>query len=494
MSTLKSLEWLTAVRIAEVPDIGDIIMDLDLDFYSKAKLFTNCLPTELKESARRHYFELVMKEGAEQGKITLEIAAQRHRMRELGLARSLEDGFNDLPPYSVGIVIPFRLDRSYLSRDDDVFYIIDNPIKKEWVFKVPYVTSLTWKGSLRAAATRILAESIAGVLDKADEARATDEDLCRMASKIHGSREQHMLLFGNENSAQEEFINSSLVRLQLPKEPDAVGEQRDDRPAALQRLIQKQFQEHLVKRGVRTERVEGRQGRLHFFPTYFDRIGLEIINPHDRKRRVGTNPILMECVPAGTESHFQVLYTPFDFPGIGPEPPPVTPDEATLRRQLAEDLPLLARAIRRMLQVDGFGAKTSSGYGTAGNSLPKPGQVLMKLDLAVEEIPWFPLEKLAQYMTDEDSPGDLFRADGTPKSEEEYRQNLESKGLPYGKRKRQRLYREFMRAWESGGRTAFEKTRHPQPSGFTARSFSTLDELLAVTQRMSSQVGTGGSE
>jgi len=42
-------------------------------------------------------------------------------------------------------------------------------------------------------------------------------------------------------------------------------------------------------------------------PTFFTETGLEIINPHDRKRRVGKNPILFESVPAGQGYVFLTL-------------------------------------------------------------------------------------------------------------------------------------------------------------------------------------------
>jgi len=47
---------------------------------------------------------------------------------------------------------------------------------------------------------------------------------------------------------------------------------------------------------------EHQAGRLHFFPTFFEQVGLEVINPHDRKTGVGTprGPILMECVQQGS--------------------------------------------------------------------------------------------------------------------------------------------------------------------------------------------------
>lgn len=56
-----------------------------------------------------------------------------------------------LPPYSFLIQFTFTLAQPYISRDEQDFYIIDNPVRKDKIFRLPYVASTSWKGSLRAA-------------------------------------------------------------------------------------------------------------------------------------------------------------------------------------------------------------------------------------------------------------------------------------------------------------------------------------------------------
>ena len=97
----------------------------------------------------------------------------------------------------------------------------------------------------------------------------------------------------------------------------------------------------------------GRSGRLYLYPTFFAESDLEIINPHDREKRVGTKPILLECVPIEAKGTFTLLYVPFDLIG----------------EQVAADLQLIAAGIRAMMTTYGFGAKTSSGFGLAKDSL-----------------------------------------------------------------------------------------------------------------------------
>lgn len=181
------------------------------------------------------------------------------------------------PRYTFSIQFPFRLTKAYLSKDERDFYIIDNPIRRDKVYRLPYVAPSTWKGSLRSSIWKI------------------------------GYDERHesvQRLFGNEKGEEDDF----------------------------------------------------RAGRLRFYPTFFTEHGLEIINPHDRKRKVGKNPILFESVPPGTPGLFTLLYVPFDQVGQ---------DEKETRRQTAQDLQILADGVQAMFVTYGFGAKTSNGYGTA---------------------------------------------------------------------------------------------------------------------------------
>jgi len=127
---------------------------------------------------------------------------------------------------------------------------------------------------------------------------------------------------------------------------------------------------------------EGPAGRLHFFPTFFDKIGLEVINPHDRKTGVGgRGPILMECVPQGTAGELVLLYVPFG-PLEQSEDEKRAEDERCA--QVAQDLEVLAKGIQAMLTTYGFGAKTSSDFGTAEDRLAGEGKLLLRAELPGE--------------------------------------------------------------------------------------------------------------
>ncbi|MCE7984168.1 MAG: hypothetical protein DYG89_23585 [Caldilinea sp. CFX5] len=196
-----------------------------------------------------------------------------------------------LPAYTFALQFTFTLAQPYLSKDDNPFYIIDNPIVRDKVFQLPLVRPSSWKGSLRHA-------------------------LWQQGHQHDGDTRQ----------------DSQIQRL--------FGDATDD-----------------------DER--GQSGRLIFYPTFFTKTSLEIINPHDRTRRVGKNPILLESVPAGATGTFTSLYAPFDRIGE---------DEAETRHQVAADLALLAQGIRAMFTLYGFGAKTSSGFGLAETEFAKDQQ------------------------------------------------------------------------------------------------------------------------
>lgn len=248
------------------------------------------------------------------------------------------------PPSSWYIHLPFTLRKPYISRDDTDFYIIDNPVKKEWVFKVPYIAASQWKGALRSAMVRDLVSCLG----------AGNNDV----EKFNEERLRLFRLFGNEKDGTSEFLNRVLARYSQGE--DSVGEQADQDTGKLFKAeikrVNEVFKSDLIRKGYRQGDIEGFQGSLHFYPTYFDQIGLEVINPHDRKTGAGKNPIYFECVPEGTKGVFNLLYVVL----VGPE---LNSEKA--EEQAKQDLKAAARGVKSMITRYGFGAKTSSGFGVA---------------------------------------------------------------------------------------------------------------------------------
>lgn len=111
------------------------------------------------------------------------------------------------------------------------------------------VSASTWKGNLRWTSAKEIELK-------------TDDVNVKLLKRIH-----LVNLFGNENEAEARYMNSVM--------PDKV----DD--------FKKEMKNWTNSNGLK-------RGRLNFYPTFFDQIGLEVINLHDRKTKAGTNPIYIE--------------------------------------------------------------------------------------------------------------------------------------------------------------------------------------------------------
>lgn len=226
-----------------------------------------------KENARRQYIQ----------------QAQQLSINEPGKVCSNLDfrpDFSRLPsPSWLGLQIDFELRTPWYSKDDRVFHVLDNPVRKDRVFGVPFMAASSWKGMLRWA--------------------------CRMQAGLREYLEQHggrmdnwqdpdwiLHLFGNEKGEEEDF----------------------------------------------------HQGALVFYPTWFNRIGFEVINPHSRARRAGTQPIYYEVVPLGAKGALSLLYAP--WPGMEPTAKP------------RDWLLKLLEAIETLLTTYGISAKRTVGWGT----------------------------------------------------------------------------------------------------------------------------------
>lgn len=105
--------------------------------------------------------------------------------------------------------------------------------------------------------------------------------------------------------------------------------------------------------------AEFQAGRLHFFPTFFQEQALQMINPHDRRDNVGSDPIPIECVPKDAQGTFTLLYAPDD---VG------KPDDVR-RARAAADLQALGNVMHGLFTIYGFGAKTSDGFGLAADKI-----------------------------------------------------------------------------------------------------------------------------
>ncbi|MCQ3972423.1 MAG: CRISPR-associated protein [Anaerolineae bacterium] len=343
---------------ASQDDVNRLVGNTNLDIPTRIALLVVALTTSAKDYARigdrrqgGGYKSLVFATDPAQTPYTQQIiVAEKRRLEQLELWQPVVPDFTALPAYSAFLQFQFTLASPYISRDDEIFHINDNPVRKDKVFKVPLVAGTAWKGNLRWTAIHLL------VLrwHKTQAAEQLAEERFRLT-----------LLFGDEVGEGE---NRGLAKY------------LDELSAEAATLYRQKVRDHfsLAERPP----LPNHAGRLRFYPTFFDRVSLEVINPHDRTTRAGKQPIYFESVPAGANGVFSLLYVPFN--GI-----------AEVEAQA--DLTLIASAIREMMLTYGFSAKKSGGFGEAQDEIngqiatapgPRPITKLSTLKDEVNHVQW----------------------------------------------------------------------------------------------------------
>jgi CRISPR-associated protein Cmr2 len=260
-----------------------------------------------------------------------------------------------LPFGSFFLQYTFTLAKPWMSKDDDPFYVAEsiNPVRKDKVFKVPCMAASSWKGLLRWTMMHILLARKKDAL--------TDKEFAQ-------ERLRQSLLFGDEKGEEPGQVKDFAAYLDSLK------------PTARQEYVRLLRTRYNLKDD---DPLPHHAGRLMFYPTFFDLIDVEVINPHKRETKAGTYPIYLECVPAGAKGTFSLFYVPFDLIG--------RPEEE-VKNQAAEDLQRIAEAVSAMMLTYGFSAKRTSGYGTAEDEIDgyittRAGkQPVRRLSKLVEEV------------------------------------------------------------------------------------------------------------
>ncbi|MEM3554409.1 MAG: hypothetical protein QXU79_01130 [Candidatus Micrarchaeaceae archaeon] len=322
------------------------------------------LVTSGGEGALREYLSLVHgqydkkeKRVVSPGTFNTLISEQLEGLKALGINPVAAPQMDSLPPGPWFLQFAFTLAKPWMSKDDDPFYVTEsvNPVRKDKVFKVPMMSAAAWKGLLRWTVMHIRLARKKDTL--------TPEQFAQ-------ERFRQTLLFGDEKGEEPGETKDFAAYLDSLK-PEARAE--------YERLLREHY------RVDTKDPLPHHSGRLTFYPTFFNLIDVEVINPHSRRTKAGTHPIYLECVPAGAQGTFSLLYVPFDLIGQ---------DEAEIRRQAAEDLQLVAEGIQAMMLTYGFSAKRTSGYGMAQDGIQ--GKVQTKAGGK----PLNSLENLAQEVKD----------------------------------------------------------------------------------------------
>lgn len=115
------------------------------------------------------------------------------------LLSSFEPDFHYIVhPSWIGLRVDFTLVRPLYSKDDRVFHLLENPLRKDRVFGLPYMSAASWKGLLRWACWMR-----AGLQQRFEETER----------KLRELRDPPWIikLFGNEKDERKEFRQGSLV-------------------------------------------------------------------------------------------------------------------------------------------------------------------------------------------------------------------------------------------------------------------------------------------
>ena len=268
---------------------------------------------------------------------------------------NLKTLINQHIPYSFGILVKFKLKQPYFSKDDEEFYLIQNPILKEKVFKVPMIRGSGWKGAIANAGRELIKENIG---------KKEFWDYVFSYLRIFGTGNEEFRelinLIGNYKKYNGEKLRMGMIKyllfnLGVPINLEYVNKYN------LEKFISDYFDPNFEnifseknKENNKKQYYEAKKGRAVFYPTYFNRLSLEVINPHSRKTRAGTNPIHYEVVPKGTEGILQIVYIPFDG---------ILKKDDKLKEEVEKDLEFLCKCIERVADL-GVGAKTKLGWGT----------------------------------------------------------------------------------------------------------------------------------
>ncbi len=260
------------------------------------------------------------------------IREELQRLRGLGLLTP-SVSLASLPAGSWFLQLEFTLAKPWINKDDDPFYVAKsvNPVRKDKVFKLPLMSAASWKGLLRWTAMHVR------LALRRDRLKA--EDFAR-------ERFRQALLFGDEKGEEPGQARDFAACLD--------GLNQDAAPL-YRKLVKQRFE-----LSGETKAMPHYSGRLTFYPTFFNLIDVEVINPHSRKTKAGTNSIYLECVPAGAKGTFSLLYVPTDLIGK---------PEGEVKEQAKADLVRVAEGVSAMMLTYGFSAKRTSGFGAAEDKI-----------------------------------------------------------------------------------------------------------------------------
>lgn len=262
----------------------------------------------------------------------------------------VQESVKNLLPGSFILQMFLQLESPYFSRDDEDFYLIDNPILKEKVFKAPMIRASGWKGAISSGFIQLINE---------ESCLSEKRDLIQSYLRIFGTgsedfrkleqRLKQYLKNSTKTLSVKDIASFLLFDLGIKLDKALIETLNEDPMKAFEDVL---WSEVKNNKNIPVY-LQSHKGRAIFYPTYFEKLSMEIINPHKKQTRAGTNPIHYEVVPKDTKGLLQLVYIPHD--GI------LTKDE-DLKKEIEADLFNLSKAIKKVSE-NGVGAKTKLGWG-----------------------------------------------------------------------------------------------------------------------------------
>ena len=223
---------------------------------------------------------------------------ETHQLSQAGLLTSAPS-LEYLPEHSASITLRFQLLTPLLTRDDDAFYLFDNPVRKDPIFGVPYVAASSIKGLAADAFQRGFPAENWSELGDNDQIRTQ----CYRRDNTVAKR-----LFGLASDDMEAFPS------------------------------------------------EG--GRLHCSPVWFSYVQFLVMNPtKDDGSGIGSHPIQFEAI-APTNAQGRPVEADLHLLYFNPAGAPDS-DITTVHHDIA----LLIGALATWWPTLGLGAKRLAGYG-----------------------------------------------------------------------------------------------------------------------------------
>lgn len=205
-----------------------------------------------------------------------------------------------LPAGSAAVSLRFKLLSPLLTRDDDPFYLFDNPVRKDRSFRVPFLSAASIKGLAADAFQRGFPGTVPWV-----ELGAKDQDRTIRYRRDQASARR---LFGIASDEPDTFASEA--------------------------------------------------GRVHFSPVWFSHVQFLVMNPtREDGSGIGTQPIQFEAI-APVDDKGRVLHAQVDFFYFNPAGTP----ESNLA-YARTDLACLVGAMASWWPALGLGAKRLAGYG-----------------------------------------------------------------------------------------------------------------------------------